>query len=185
MPVIWTWLRNPKNLAVLTALGSAIGYTISIITKPATPIPPQITSPQPAVVVSPQIHIENNPSNTANVSPQIQAGSAQIFSREASNPPQARSHPMPVPIRLPVRRHAGAGIPVDIIPGFSITVASIMGFDGRFKVELESELWGGQRRTFPVGARPVDITIKGRTYQLSVEATDGQLAEVLLAQARP
>lgn len=184
MSVIWNWLRNRKNLAVLVALGTAIGFLINFVNTPSSTAP-TVASIQPSIVLNPQIHIQNNPANIINATNSLaepEVDKAQSSTSVTSNSQDYKKQ-IPVAVNLPVRRYAGAGIPVEIVPGFSVTVTSISGFEGRFKVELASDLWDGQSHTFPVGAHPVDITIEGRTYQLSVDATDGQLAEISLNQA--
>ena len=180
MLFIWNWLRNPKNLAVLTAIGSVVGYLISLAAKSEDPTSSPV--PQPAIVVSPQIHIENNPSNVVRIEPRTQSGDVQASTQEAPQPHARTSSPA---VRFPVRRNAGAGISVEIIPGFSVTIVGIFGVDDRLRVDLMSELWEGNKREFPVGAHPIDITVKGRTYQLSVESADTHSALIVLDRARP
>lgn len=184
MSAIWAWIRNPKNLAVLVAIAGGLGFVLKLKTdSPSTTTQPH-TTVQPTVNINPHIHIENNPSNTGAISTRQGNASPPIVTGRIKDD-QPKQKPNFVAQHFPVRRSAGAGIPVVMIPGFSVTVASIVGFEGRFVVQLVSDYWGGGKRSFSVGERPVDITIEGRTYQLSVEAADAQIAEVVLARAKP
>lgn len=183
-PAVWKWIRSPKNLAVLVAVGGAVGFLVNFVFMHGQR-QPSFVSQQP-VVVSPQINIQNNPANVINILPQYQTVKPQSSSSSATETPRSQSPTASASaiVHVPVRRNVGLGVPVDIIPGFSVTVDSIIGFAGRFDVELKSEIWGGEKRSFTVGAPPIDVTVKGRTYQLSVEDTDSHSALVVLGQTK-
>lgn len=52
---MWKWVRNPRNLAVLTAIGTAVAFMWNKVDQSdALPQPP-------TVVVAPNIHVENKP----------------------------------------------------------------------------------------------------------------------------
>ncbi|WP_027150349.1 hypothetical protein [Methylobacter tundripaludum] len=178
MYAIWNWLRTPKNFAVVSAFGAAIGFLIKPIQEqPQNP-------PQPNVVVTPQIRIENYPLNEVTSFPQrrpseapaIVAPDAAVRDSQSKSEPSLREN-------FPIRRTTVPGISVDFIPGFAVTIENIIGAGNKLTVMLKSDLWDKVGLDFPVGSSPIDITVNGRLYRLNVEKSDGHTATVVLNAA--
>ena len=172
---MWNWLRNPKNLAVLTAIGSAIGF-MWIHLLPAKDVLTPIPTSSPI-----NINIDAKQINTQTIS----QPPAAVPPSAASKPrPKLSKKVLPAPhrLRLPVRRQLANGIPNEILPGFWLTLEGYEGTPNNMTVHFFSPSWGERGLSFKVGGVPFDFSHNGSTYQLLIESMNDERVYISVDQ---
>jgi hypothetical protein len=172
---MWNWLRNPKNLAVLTAVASAIGFVWTQL-APAKDVPTPTPTPSPI-----NINIDAKQINTQTMSPPpaaVPPSAASIPSPKLSK----KVLPAPHQQRLPVLRQLANGIPNEILPGFWLTLEGYEGTPNNMTVHFVSPSWGNRDLSFKVGGAPFDFSHNGNTYQLLIKSMKDERVYVSVYQ---
>lgn len=161
---IWNWITLRKNFMVISALISALGYFYFHKSSES-----KYGQMEQNFVFSPSIKIDNARPQT-------------VTSDIASNTNVSGAAVELPKIKFPIRRNVGLNIPVEFLPGFTLTVISIYGSPEEMKVEVENKFWQ-YPHVFEIGAPPVDITFEGRLYRLRAEKVNRQTITMRLDKA--
>lgn len=173
---MWNWLRSPKNLAVITALASAIGFAWTKLThEKDVPAPPPTSLPSPI-----NINIDAKQTNAQSVSPTaVTLPVPEVSTQSLGTEKVPSSSPIQ---RLPVRRQLANGVPNEVLPGFWLTLEGYEGTPNNLTAHLVSPSWGNRDLSFKIGGAPFDFSHGGNTYQLVIEAMKDERVHILIRQ---
>ena len=152
---IWNWLRNTKNFVVVTAIFGAIGYIWDKFPSTDKPSPPL------HVNINVDASSKNSQINTLTIPSSPEAPKSQpVTQKNPTTPKKSLS---------PVHYQLAAGVPVEIIPGFWITLKAYSGVNDNLAVLLSGSGWSDSL-TFKIGGAPFDFSHNGRVYHLTVDS---------------
>lgn len=170
---MWNWLRNPKNLAVLTAVASAIAFVWTKL-PPASEVPPTAPSPAPTPI---NINIDAKQTTTQTMSPPAVTRPAPVVTAPPAREVASSAAPLQ---KFPVRRQLATGVSNEVLPGFWLTLEGYEGTPNNMTVHLASPSWGNRDLSFKVGGPSFDFSHKESTYQLTVESMKDERVNIAI-----
>jgi hypothetical protein len=155
---MWSWLRNPKNLAAVTAVAGGVGFVWT-----------QFSPKEGAVAIHSPININIEAKQTSEQAV-ISPNSSSVAKPVALTTTPEKVATLVAEPHFPMHRRLANGVPVEILDGFWLSLAGYEGIDDDITAYLLSPMWGSRPLPFKVGSPPFDFTYKGSTYQLKVES---------------
>ena len=175
---MWNWLRNPRNLAVITVVLSVIGFMwTKLAPSPEKPPVPQSTPPI-------NINIDAKQTNTQTIYPSS-APPAPPISTEILHASDKKTGTA-LQQSFPIRRQLARGVPIEVMTDFWLELVGYEGSDGKITAYLRSTSWKNKPLSFKVGGLPFDFSHSGNAYQLVVESmNDERVIVYIAAESRP